>query len=377
MSKFFLLIKYFLLVSFFIGQSIYASSLKSKYPSYRYVFSEFDVDSSYIYDDAFVSFARKNEQKLKKFYQSSLVRGKEILPIVQGLLLENSVSDLFTYLAMVESAFNTEIVSTKQAVGLWQFMEATAKQYDLTVSKNYDERYDIVFSTSAAIAYLNKLHKQFGKWYIAAMAYNCGEGRMAKAIKRAGTDNLSILTDDKEKYLPKETREYIKKLLLVTIIGENSTVDFGHENNDVIEDGLIRVEVAGGTSLKALAKLLKMDEKKLLKLNKSLKNAFVPKEKKRHEINIPIENIFAFYLRYEFPNEKIQEQELSKSHMVSHYVKLGETLESVAKLYKVNMEVIRIANNLKNNFLVLDNLLLIPVSQKMFESLDLSKDNKN
>lgn len=369
MSKLLLIMKYFLLVFFSLGQSSYASSLESKYPSYGYVFSEFDVDASYIYDDAFVSFAEKNEEKLKKFHQRALVRGKEILYTMQSLLVKDGVSDLFIYLAMIESGFNTEIVSPKQAVGLWQFMEATAKHYDLVVCKSYDERCDTVSSTSAAIAYLNKLHKQFGKWYIAAMAYNCGEGRMARAIEHAGTDDLSVLTDNNEKYLPRETREYIKKLLLVAMIGENATVDFGYQNNDGIEDGLIKVEVAGGTSSKALAKLLKMDEKQLLKLNKSFKNALVPKEKKRYKITIPIEKVFAFYLRYEFPNETIQEKEILKSHMVSHYVKLGETLESIAKLYKVDIQNIRRVNHLKNDFLILDSLLVIPVSQDMFELL--------
>lgn len=368
-------VKRSLLFCFLALSTLNASWLASKYPSYSYVFHEFDVDESYIYDDDFVSFVIKNEKKLKGFYKRSLIRGKEILPTMQGLLVEDGVSDLFIYLSMVESGFTTDAVSPKKAVGLWQFMAATAKQYDLTVCSSYDERCDTVSATSAAIAYLNKLHKQFGKWYLAAMAYNCGEGCMERAIRRAGTDDLSILTDDNLKYLPRETRAYIKKILLVSMIGESVTLDFGRDDHDGLEDKLIRVDVAGGTSLKQLSTLLNMNEEQLFKLNKSLKNGLVPKEEERYKITIPIEKVYAFYLRYELPKKK-QEDKITekkalkiKSHMISHYVALGESLESVAKLYQADSKEIMRANHLQNDFLVLDSLLVVPVTQNVFEEM--------
>jgi len=287
--------KQVLLLILCIGSNLLASSLESKYPSYSYVFREFDVDESYIYNDAFVAFSEKKENQLKAFYRRSLSRGKEILPTMQNLLVEEGMSDLFIYLAMVESGFKSDAISPKKAVGLWQFMATTAKYYDLSVCTTYDERCDAVSSTSAAIAYLNKLHKQFGKWYLAAMAYNCGEGCMKRAIQRAGTDDLDTLTNTK--YLPSETREYIKKLLLISMIGENMSVDFGQETA-ILSDALTRVEVAGGTALKEIATLLKMEEKTLFRLNKSLKNRRAPKEKKRYEITIPLGKMYTFYMLY-------------------------------------------------------------------------------
>ncbi len=314
-------------------------------------------------------------QKIKAFYKRSLSRGKDLLPMMKGYLMDDGLSDLFIYLSMVESGFSPAIVSPKKAVGLWQFMAATAKHYDLIVCNSYDERCDTVSATSAAIAYLNKLHKQFGKWYLAAMAYNCGEGCMERAIRRAGTDDLSILTDKNLKYLPRETRAYIKKLLLVSMIGENVTLDFGTGDHDGLEDTLIRVDVSGGTSLKQLAKLLKMKEKQLFNLNKSFKNGLVPKEKERYKITIPIEKVYAFYLRYELPKKKQEDKKIDKrtlklkSHMISHYVALGETLESVGKLYHADSKEIMLTNHLKNDFLILDSLLVIPVSQNIFEKM--------
>lgn len=347
--------------------TVSAASLESKYPSYSYVFNEFDVDTSYIYEDTFISFVLKNEKQLKRFYQRSLIHGAEILPSMKGLLFEEGVSDLFIYLSMVESGFSSDAVSSKKAVGLWQFMPATARQYNLTVCESYDERCDTVSSTSAAINYLSKLHKQFGKWYLAAMAYNCGEGCLASAIQRAGTDDLSILTDENLKYLPRETRAYIKKILLISMIGENLTLGFGNGIHDEFEDTLIKVDVSGGTSLQKIAQLLKMEEKRLFKLNKSLKNGFVPKEKETYEITIPIEKVYAFYLRYELSKEK--DTLKMKSHMIPHYVAFGETLVSIAKLYQSDSKEIMRSNHLESNFLVLDSLLVIPVSQNIFEKM--------
>ena len=339
-----------------------AVALEEKYPSYSYVFNEFDVDESYLYNDAFISFVVEQEHTLKRFYKHSLRRGQEILPTLQGLLVEDGVSDLFIYLSMVESGFSPDALSPKRAAGLWQFMPATARHYDLAVAHGYDERYDMVSATSAAIRYLNKLHKQFGKWYLAAMAYNCGEGCVERAIKRAGTDDIAVLTDARLKYLPHETRQYIKKLLLVAMIGENTTLDFSAENS-MGEKRLIQVEVAAGTTLKQIAALLRMKEEKLLALNKSLINGVVPADKPMYLITIPIEKIYAFYLRYEKPVKPT----VYKSHMISHHVDLGETLESIAKQYEADSEEIKRSNHLTDDFLVVDSLLVIPVTQNVFE----------
>ena len=358
-------LKSVLLIYILLLSSTYAISLEEKYPSYSYVFSEFDVDESYLYNDTFASFVVENENKLKSFYKRSLARGQEILPTMQGLLVEDGVSDLFIYLSMVESGFSSEAVSPKKAVGLWQFMPATAKQYNLTVCGIYDERCDTVSATSAAINYLNKLYKQFGKWYLAALAYNCGEGCVEKAIARAGTDDLSILTDGYLRYLPRETRDYIKKILLVAMIGENVTLGFGNDSRDSLEETLIQVDVLAGASLKEIAILLKMKEKRLLKLNSSLKNGLVPKDKPLYKITIPIEKMYAFYLRYEFPEKKRMEN----SHMISHYVMMGETVKSIAALYEADMDQIRISNHLEEDVLTLDSFLAIPVSEQVFEKM--------
>jgi len=358
--------KVFLLCVAFIGL-INANTLAQKYPSYTYVFNEFDVDKSYIYNTDFSSFVLKHEKNMEAFYERSLHRGAEILPTMKGMLMGEGVSDLFIYLSMIESGFSNTAVSPKKAVGLWQFMPATAKQYDLKVCKEYDERCDTSSSTAAAIRYLNKLHKQFGKWYLAAMAYNCGEGCVQKAIKKSGSNALSVLTDDGLAYLPKETREYIKKILLVAMIGENISLGFSSKVEP--QNGLVSVEVAGGTDLKRVAKALNMKATALKKLNIKIKDGLVPKQIKKYKIQIPIDKIFAFYLRYDF----IEEPELPKESLVSHSVLLGETLAMIADKYTTSIEAIVMVNHLESHNLRLNQFLIIPVSTKVFEEVEFKK----
>jgi membrane-bound lytic murein transglycosylase D len=184
-------------------------------------------------------------------------------------------------------------------------------------------------------------------------------------VSEARTDELSVLTDENLKYLPRETRQYIKKILLVAMIGENLTLGFSNDKNDDLENSLIQVEVLAGTSLKDIAVLLKMKEKKLFDLNKGLKNGVVPHDKAIYKITIPIEKVYAFYLRYDLP---IVEKRY-KSHMISHNVRLGETLEDIAKYYDADKEEIKRSNHLVDDFLIVDALLVIPVTKNIFEKV--------
>ena len=114
-------------------------------------------------------------------------------------------------LPFVESAFVTHAKSSAKAMGLWQFMPATGKDFRLTQNVFRDERRDVLQSTDAALDYLQRLYKQFGSWDLALAAYNWGEGNVSKAQKRnlaAGlpTDYLSLK-------MPAETRNYVPKLM--------------------------------------------------------------------------------------------------------------------------------------------------------------------
>ena len=113
-------------------------------------------------------------------------------------------------LPFIESAFNPQATSSARASGIWQFMPATGKDFDLTQNIFRDERRDVLASTRAALDYLQRLHRMFGDWHLALAAYNWGEGNVQRAIKRNQSQGLP--TDYLSINMPAETRHYVPKL---------------------------------------------------------------------------------------------------------------------------------------------------------------------
>ena len=130
--------------------------------------------------------------------------------IVQEVNARNMPTEI-ALLPFVESAFVTNAKSSAKAVGLWQFMPATGKDFRLTQNVFRDERRDVIQSTDAALDYLQRLHNQFGSWELALAAYNWGAGNIAKAQKRNIAAGLP--TDYESLTMPKETRNYVPKLM--------------------------------------------------------------------------------------------------------------------------------------------------------------------
>ncbi len=116
-------------------------------------------------------------------------------------------------LPFIESAFNPQAMSSARASGMWQFMPATGKDFELKQNLFRDERRDILASTRAALDYLSRLHRQFGDWHLALAAYNWGEGNVQRAIRR--NERQGLPTDYASLSMPAETRHYVPKLYAV------------------------------------------------------------------------------------------------------------------------------------------------------------------
>ena len=168
-------------------------------------------------------------------------------------------------LPVVESAFAPKAASRAKASGLWQFIPSTGKNFGLTQNWWRDNRNDIVAATDAALAYLQRLHDQFGSWELALAAYNCGEGCVARAIEynqRRGlpTDYLSLR-------LPPETRSYVPKLMAVKNI-VLSPASYGVELESVPDHPYFTtVEAPARIDVKVAAKLAGMSEEEFTALN--------------------------------------------------------------------------------------------------------------
>ena len=147
--------------------------------------------------------------------------GKYLFHIVEELEQRNMPTEL-ALLPFIESAFNPQAVSSARASGIWQFMPATGKSFDLKQNVFRDDRRDVQASTRAALDYLERLYKQFGDWHLALAAYNWGEGNVGKAIAR--NQRAGLPTGYVDLNMPMETRMYIPKFQAMKNIVGNPPV---------------------------------------------------------------------------------------------------------------------------------------------------------
>ncbi|NPA73900.1 MAG: lytic transglycosylase domain-containing protein, partial [Epsilonproteobacteria bacterium] len=178
---------------FFCFELLFASlTMQDDFSKEIRVLKSLDIDESFLTDPVFVDMQTTLDKYRAKHFLKVLEDGHTFVPVLTKMIADAKIPKAFLYLAMAESNFSAEAKSKTRAVGLWQFMPRTAKLLGLKVNRYIDERRDPIKSTKVAIKYLKFLHKRFGKWYLAALAYNCGEGKLSKVIRKVGTDKLSV-----------------------------------------------------------------------------------------------------------------------------------------------------------------------------------------
>ncbi len=192
---------------------------------------------------------------------------------------------------MVESAFDPLAVSPRDAAGLWQIVRSTGEEHGLTVDENYDGRYDIPASTSAALSYLKHLGTVFnGDWLLALAAYNAGEGAVQRAVAaslKAGRDG-SFWTLD----LPAETRAYVPRILALSSIIAHPE-GYGLKLRKIQNKPyLTRVEVDSKVRVAEVVAGSGLPEQEFFKMNPALKPGVQP-PKRRYDVLLPVESAAA------------------------------------------------------------------------------------
>ena len=192
------------------------------------------------------------------------------------ILREEGLPSELIYVAMVESGFSAHIKSSKGAVGYWQFIYQTARHYDLTINSQLDERKDFALSTKAAAAYYKDLYSQFKDWPLSMAGYNYGEPRLKKAIRKHGTRNFWTLAS--KKGLPRETRNFVPKIIAMAHIGQNPR-SYGFKNinyQDPLQYNLTELDGRSHYHLSSISRQLDIPIKDLKALNPQYKTDYIP-----------------------------------------------------------------------------------------------------
>jgi membrane-bound lytic murein transglycosylase D len=372
------------------------------------VLNSLNINPSFIKDKETNNIFNIYLKERKKYFLNVLENGYTYIPLIRKEIQKANIPSSLIFVAMAESYFSTQAKSHKKAIGLWQFMPSTAKKFGLKINKYVDERRDPIKSTISAIKYLSFLKKRTGKWYLAIMAYNCGEARIIEAITRAKLDKYCIYNkcknnkhvknirkyikkyqkygvkkfyflnkafietnklypkqlklEDllrvqkglKRQYLPKETRIYIRKIIAMNLVlTSNQFVKY--QNNYLLNSGtlsnLVKIDVPSGTSLKYISQLLNINYNLLRKNNLHLKYGFTPPNKNSY-IYIPYDKIAKFKLTF---NKYI----ITKK--IIYFVKKGDSLNKISKKFGINYKIIKKINHLKTSQLKIKQKLIIPI----------------
>jgi len=214
-----------------------------------------------------------------------LSRSGKYLDMMKEILRQKDVPENIVFLSLIESGFSPNAYSVAHAAGPWQFIASTAKRYGLEIDWWKDERRDPVKSTGAAADYLKDLHNMFGSWNLAMAAYNAGEGRIQKAMKRSNADNYWALLGTS--HIKTETKEYVPRFIAANLIAANPQ-EFGFGDIEYHEPlSFDEVELDSPLDLSVAAECAGTTIEEIKRLNPELRRWCTPPDVSSYALRIP------------------------------------------------------------------------------------------
>jgi len=305
------------------------------------------------YNQKVASIIKFFQNEGRSSFQKWLNRMSTFKPIILPILEEENVPTDIFYLAMIESGLNPKAYSYAHASGVWQFISSTGKMYGLKKNWWIDERRDFEKSTRAAAAYLKDLYKEFGDWYLAFAAYNCGSMRVKKEIKRFGSRNYWELLR-----LPAQTRNYVPNIMAAIFIS-NDPQKYGFS---IIPNAVMEwrtVEIDKTVSLEILSQCANVELDILQKYNPELKQGTIPpiKDGMKYSFRLPM----TADPKFDSLLADVQVEIIKEIVFIDHKVKRGESLWLIARKYNVRVQDIVAINKLaKAKYIKPNQVLQIP-----------------
>lgn len=273
----------------------------------------------------------------KTTMETGLYRSGMFMRMARRIFREEGIPENVAWLAQVESAWKPQAMSWAAASGLWQFIPGTGSRYGLRKTPHLDERNSFEKATRASAQYLKFLANRYGgNWELAMGAYNCGEGNVDKAIRRAGVANFWSAYQ----YLPKETRNYVPNILATILIANNpNQYGFGHVRPapQLLYD---QIRVPASTNLSILAQASDTTVEYLRYLNPELRTNMSPPEP--YIVRVPsgkANEVVAVFRKY--PKANLNTATIAQTAA-------GESWQNIANRTGVSVEELMAANGGKS-----------------------------
>ncbi|MDR1197423.1 MAG: transglycosylase SLT domain-containing protein [Prevotellaceae bacterium] len=315
------------------------------------------------YNDIVRRFIIVYTQKYRNNTEKILSLADYYFPVFEEILHSYDLPLELKTMSVIESALNPTAVSKMKATGIWQFMFRTAKYYGLNITSFVDERCDPVAACHAAAKYMSTMYKIFGDWTLVIASYNCGEGNVKKAIRRAGgkTDFWSIYP-----YLPRETRGYIPMF-----IGATYALTYYKEHG--LKKAPPIMPVAVDTFMinrmlhfEQISKVTGISVETVRQLNPQYRRDIIPGKEKPYTLILPHtytnsfidnENKIYAYNDSAYFNPKVLAAPANYSapsggKQIVHIVKKGETVGGIAQKYRIRTADLKYWNNIGSNNLI-------------------------
>ena len=279
-------------------------------------------------------------------------------PIFEEYLDKYSMPLELKYIPIIESSLRVDAKSPAGAVGIWQFMYYTAKEYNLRINSYLDERRDVYKSTEAACQYLNKAFNIFDNWELAVASYNCGRGNVTKALRRSGGElNYWKIRP----FLPRETRNYIPALISVIYV-MNYASEHGIKADTTYSidiHTIDTVQLKKPIKISHLAEVLKIEQSLIEELNPVYKNKLVPyRSGEKFHVVLPHykwgvflnneDSIYSLLNKME-EDENLEYPLFSDIEKIKYVVKSGDYLGRIARKYKCKVSEIMTWNDLSSS----------------------------
>ena len=344
-------------------------------------------------NDRVFSFIQYFTVRNREYMKMVLARKEQYFPMYEETMKDYGMPVEIRHLSIIESGLDPKIKSHMGAMGLWQFMPATGREYGMEVNPDIDDRMDPEKSTKAAAKYLKVLYKMFGNWEVALAAYNCGPGNVRKAIRHSGGKNTFWGIYD---YLPKETRSYVPQFQAMLYI-----LNHLEEHNLHLEEPSYPMEYEQLNfdktfQLKTLASLTEVCLKDLEKLNPSIKQGRIPESHRSMSIRIPKSKAFFIKENLAWISDSLskaapilvastsQVETATKgsspqqtTSRIAYKVKSGDAIGTIASRHGVTLTQLKQWNNLSSNLIKEGQILIIHSNSNLSSSKTIALNSDN